>query len=102
MLKGDTAWATRNIVLGWLLDTCAMTIQLPPHQVVRLFELLDSILPKQCCTMVNKWQNLLGELRPMVLAIPGGGDFSVCSKKLFEPSEIRAHGLNSPARCAWY
>jgi hypothetical protein len=54
MLKCDSTWATQNIVLGWLLDTCAMTIQLPPHRVARLFELLDSIAPKQRRTTVNK------------------------------------------------
>jgi hypothetical protein len=71
MLKGD-AWETRNIVLGWLLDACAMTIKLPAHRVTRLFELLDSIAPKQRRTTVNKWQKLLGQLRSMVLGIPGG------------------------------
>jgi hypothetical protein len=65
--------ATRNIVLGWLLDTYTMMIQLPPHRVTRVFELLDYITPKQRRTMVNKWQKLLEQLRSMVLAIQGGG-----------------------------
>jgi hypothetical protein len=73
MLKGDATWATRKIVLGWLLDTCSMTIQFPSHQVVCLFELLESITPKQRRTTVNKWQKLLGELWSMVLVIRGGG-----------------------------
>jgi hypothetical protein len=82
-LKGDATWATRKIVLGWLLDTFAMPIQLPAHRVTRLFELLDSIAPKQRRTTVNKWQNLLGELRYMVLCIPGGkGLFSVLQEAL--------------------
>jgi hypothetical protein len=37
-----------------------------------LFELLDLFAPSQHCTKVVKWQKLLGELRSMVLAIPGG------------------------------
>jgi hypothetical protein len=83
MLKGDSTWATRKIVLRWLLDTCAMTVQLPPHRVARLFELLDCVDPKLRHTMVNKWQKLLGELRSMVLAIPGGkGLFSVLQDAL--------------------
>jgi hypothetical protein len=83
MLKGDATWATRNIVLGWLLDTCAMMIQLPPHRVTRLFELLDSIAPNKCRTTVNKWQKLLGELRSMVLGTPGGkGLFRVLQETL--------------------
>jgi hypothetical protein len=78
MLKGDATWATHKIILGWLMDTCATTVHLPPRRVVCLFELLDSISPKQRRTMVNKWQKLMGELHSMVLAIPGGkGLFSV-------------------------
>jgi hypothetical protein len=83
MLKGDATWATRKVVLGWILDTCKMTIQLPPHRVTRLFELLDSFAPKQRRTTVNNWQKLLGELRSMVLGIPGGkGLFSVFQEAL--------------------
>jgi hypothetical protein len=76
MLKGHATWATRNVVLGWLLDTCAMAIQLPPQKVARFFDLLDSIAPKQHRTTVNMWQKLLGELRSMVLGIPGGKGLS--------------------------
>jgi hypothetical protein len=84
MLKGDTTWATRKVVLGWVLDMCAMTMQLPPHRVTRLFELLDSFTPKQPRTTVNKWQKLLGELRSMVLGIPGGkGLFGVLQEALW-------------------
>jgi hypothetical protein len=83
MLKGDATWAARKVVLGWMLDTCAMTIQLPPHRVTHLFELLDSFAPKQRRTTVNKWQKLLGELRSMVLGITGGkGLFSVLQEAL--------------------
>jgi hypothetical protein len=95
MLKGYATWAARNILLGGLLDTCAMTVQLPPHRAVCLFELLDSIAPKQRRTTVNKWQNLLGELRSMVLAIPGGkGLFSVLQE------DLRANC--DSARFTWY
>jgi hypothetical protein len=43
-----------------------------PYYVACLFESLDSIAPKQLRTTANKWQKLLGELRSMVPAIPGG------------------------------
>jgi hypothetical protein len=46
MLKGDATWAMQKIILSWVIDTCAMTIQLPSHRVTRLFEILDSIAPK--------------------------------------------------------
>jgi hypothetical protein len=45
MLKGDATWSTWKVVLGWMIHTCAMTIQLTARQVLRLFEILDSIAP---------------------------------------------------------
>lgn len=70
--KGDAAWTTRKVVLGWLLDTVRRTIELPPHRVSRLQELLGGVPRHQRRTSRQKWQQLLGELRSMVLAIPGG------------------------------
>ena len=48
-----------------------MTIQLPPHRVDRLAEILASIPPTQRRTSVKKWHPILGELRSMALALPG-------------------------------
>jgi hypothetical protein len=45
MRKGDTAWETQNIVLGWIIDTVRLTIELPAQRVTRLFELLHSTPP---------------------------------------------------------
>jgi hypothetical protein len=45
LLKGDGRWATRKVVLGWVLDTVAKTIELPPHRIARLHDLLHSIAP---------------------------------------------------------
>jgi hypothetical protein len=72
LLKGDAAWATRKSILGWTIDTVARTVELPPHRLARLHELLASIPRSQHRTSRQKWQQLLGELRSMVLAIPGG------------------------------
>ncbi|MGH7974557.1 MAG: hypothetical protein ACREBR_03440 [bacterium] len=72
LLQGDGAWTTRKVVLGWVLDTVEGTISLPPHRVDRLRTILNSILPAQKRTSRRKWQKILGELRSMVLAVPGG------------------------------
>jgi hypothetical protein len=81
--KGDGAWATRKIVLGWLIDTIAMTIELPPHRQERLREILADIKPDQKRTSVRKWQQVLGELRSMAIAIPGArGIFSLMQEAL--------------------
>jgi hypothetical protein len=88
VLKGDATWVTLNIVLGWLLDTCTITVQLTPHRVARLFEILDYIAPKQHRTTVNK--RSLEEMAS-----------SVCFRMPFRPSAIRALGFGSCARCIW-
>lgn len=69
--KGDCSWSTIKIILGWIIDTVNMTIQLPPHRVERLAEILSSIPVTQKCTSVRKWHKVLGELRSMSLALPG-------------------------------
>jgi hypothetical protein len=70
MQKGYTTWATRKYILGWTVYTLQMTIDFPVHRATHLFNILDSVPSHQGRTSVKKWQNLLGELRSMVLAIP--------------------------------
>jgi hypothetical protein len=88
MLAGDASWAIRNFFIGWLLDTVAMTIQLPPHHLAWLFESLDTIGPIQRCTTIKKWYKVLGELHSMVFTIPDGtGLFSVLQNVLHQKSD---------------
>jgi hypothetical protein len=70
--KGDASWSTKKSILGWLVETTKRTVELPPHRMERLLEILASVPPHQRRTSRRKWQQLLGELRSMVLAIPGG------------------------------
>jgi hypothetical protein len=94
LAKGDGAWATRKVMLGWVLDTVRRTIELPPHRLERLFELLESIPTHQRRTSRRKWQQLLGEVRSMILAIPGGrGLLSQLQAVLTWPAE----GLPRPS-----
>ena len=44
LAKGDACWSTRKLILGWLLDTIAGTIELPPHRKDRLLALLTNAL----------------------------------------------------------
>jgi hypothetical protein len=69
--KGDAAWSTLKIVLGWLLDTIQNTISLPPHRADRLLAIFHDLRDRTRVS-VKKWQQILGELRSMLLAIPGG------------------------------
>lgn len=69
--KGDCSWSQIKQILGWIINTAAMTISLPPHRVERLAEILASIPTTQKRCSVKKWHKVLGELRSMSLALPG-------------------------------
>jgi hypothetical protein len=71
LLKGDASWSTCKTILGWIIDSVAMTVTLPPRRLQRLGELLASIPPTQRRLSLEKWHQLLGELRSMALALPG-------------------------------
>ena len=61
LLKGDATWSTRKTMLGWVLDTKKGTIELPPHRIQRLHEiLLIPLSTKQAPT--KQWHKVLGEL----------------------------------------
>jgi hypothetical protein len=83
LLQGDACWSTRKVILGWIIDTLKMTIELPAHRMERLTELLASIPRTQKRVAVQKWQQVLGELRSMSIAIPGSrGLFSLLHEAL--------------------
>ena len=69
--KGDGSWATCKTVLGWVIDSVAMTLTLPPRRLLRLAELLADIPSTQRRLSLDRWHRLLGELRSMSLALPG-------------------------------
>ena len=39
--KGDAAWSTVKIILGWKIDTLQRTIELPTHRAIQLKRILD-------------------------------------------------------------
>jgi hypothetical protein len=83
MVKGDSAWSMVNVILGWVVDTVANTISLPVHHLTRIREILASIGPTQRRVSLKKWQQILGELWSMSLAIPAAiGLFSVLQEAL--------------------
>jgi hypothetical protein len=76
--QGKACWSTCLTVLGWIIDTQAMTLSLPAHRADRLLEILDDIKPGQRRISEKKWHKSLGELRSMSLALPGSrGLFSL-------------------------
>jgi len=77
MKDGDASWETIKTVLGWLIDSVRQTIRLPPHRVQRLQDIFDELRSARRVSL-TRWRQVLGELRSMVIAIPGGrGLFSI-------------------------
>jgi hypothetical protein len=70
MAKGDAAWSTKKVILGWLLNSSAGALSLQPHKVNRLCTIVQEFHGKQR-TSKKKWQSLLGELRHMAPALQG-------------------------------
>jgi hypothetical protein len=90
--KGDGYYTTRKVVLGWLIDTLARTIELPTHRVDRLREMLQSVHPAQTSVSRRKWQQVLGELRSMAVALPGSrGMFSQLQAVLLHSTNPKPH-----------
>jgi hypothetical protein len=54
--QGDAHWETHKLILGWVVDTLKMTIELPSHRKERLQEILESfpITQKRCS--IKRWQ----------------------------------------------
>ena len=71
LAKGDAKWATRKVLLGWIVDTVAETIELPDHRRARLLAILENLKDRRRVS-VKDWHKALGELRSMILAVPGG------------------------------
>jgi hypothetical protein len=71
LLQGDGCWSTSKVMLGWLIDTVRQTLELPPHRYARLCTIFDELRGARRVSL-KAWQKVLGELRSMVLAIPGG------------------------------
>jgi hypothetical protein len=84
--------ASRKTVLGWVLDTVDKTIQLPPHRIDRLHSILVGIHGTQRPTSTRKWQQVVGEVRSMALAVPGARGL-FCSLQ-----EALRHKTNDGAR----
>jgi hypothetical protein len=83
LLQGDACWMTREVILGWIIDNLKMTIELPQHRVERLAKMLESTPRTQKRVSVQKWQQVLGELRSMSIALPGSkGLFSLLHEAL--------------------
>ena len=94
--KGDACWSTRKTVLGWIIDTVQKTLSLPAHRRQTLLDTIDSMLTSTSVP-IRDWQRLLGQMRSMVLGIPGGrGLFSQLQVALADAHDTGIVHLNQP------
>jgi len=70
LLKGDGSWATRKLILGWIVDTIRQTIELPPHRKETLAHIFEDLAGVKRVS-AKKWASILGKLRFVSVAIPG-------------------------------
>ena len=88
LLKGDAYLSVTKVVLGWLINTAKGTIELPPHRQDRLTDIFK-YLHRRRSVPERKWHKILGELRSMVLGIPGSrGLFSMLQLALQKQNAI--------------
>jgi hypothetical protein len=69
--KGNVCYATRKVLLGWIVDSLLGIFALPAHRYARLLEIFTDLKGHQRVSL-KKWHRVLGELCSMTLAIPGG------------------------------
>jgi hypothetical protein len=90
LLKGDGSWQTRKTLLGWVVDSVRHTIELPPRRLLRLLAILEDLPRTKTRIATKRWHQILGELRSMVLAVPGlRGLFSLLQEALRHESRRR-------------
>jgi hypothetical protein len=88
LLKGNGAWETTKTMLGWVINSIAETLQLPPCRLLRLVAILDKLPRSKTRIATKRWQQIIGKLRSMVLAIPGlRGLFSLFQETLRHESQ---------------
>ena len=69
--KGDAAWSTMKVILGWAIDTAKQVLTLPEDRKSSLLALLDTVPPIASRCSRRRWHKLLGTLRSTVPAIVG-------------------------------
>jgi hypothetical protein len=90
LLKGDGSWQTTKTLLGWVINSVERTLQLPPRRLLRLITILDELPRSKTRIATRRWQQIVGELRSMVLALPGlRGLFSLFQETLRHETKRR-------------
>ena len=94
--KGDAAWSTQKVVLGWSIDTVKKALTLPDDRKTNLLDLLDTIPPSASRCSQRRWHKLLGTLRSTVPAIAGAAGMFSRLKHALKTVKGRRINLTTP------
>ena len=94
--KGDAAWSTQKVVLGWAIDTVKQFLTLPADRKTNLLPLLNIISPSASRCSRRRWQKLLGTLCSTVLAIAGAAGMFTCLQHALKTAKGRRINLTTP------
>ena len=72
ILAGEGDWGCVKELLGWIIDTKAGAVALPERNLQELRDLLEISIYHQRMGQKDL-EHLIGKLRSMHLAVPGGG-----------------------------
>jgi hypothetical protein len=87
--QGDAYYATRKIILRWIVDSILGILALPAHRYARLLAIFAELQGLRRVSL-KKWYKVLGELCSMTLAIPGSrGLFSLLQSGLKHRNRYR-------------
>ena len=94
--KGDAAWSTQKVVLGWAIDTVNQFLTLPDDRKNNLLALIKTIPPSASRCSRRRWHKLLDTLRSTVLAIAGAAGMFTRLQHALKTSKGRQIKLYTP------
>ena len=94
--KGNAAWSTQKVVLGWSIDTVKKSLTLPDDRKTNLLDLLDTIPPSTSRCSWRLWHKLLGTLCSTVPAISGASEMFTRPQHALKTAKGRRINLTKP------
>ena len=96
LCKGDAAWSTKKVILGWAIDTAKQVLTLPDDRKSSLLALLDTAPPSASRYSRRRWHKLLGTLWSTVPAITGVAGIFTRLQHALKTAKGRRINLTTP------
>ena len=96
LCKGDAAWSTQKVVLGWAINTVKHVLTLLADRKTNILALLDIIPPSASRCSQQRWHKLLGTLSSTVPAIAGAAGMFTRLQHALKTAKGRRINLTTP------